>query len=258
MKNPNHAHSVKTHFHQLGFSLRALPSLPRQTGDEKKPRTDALFLWKKIKRWNRQILHGARNLPGHGTLGAGTARTTEARTRRKNRLVDQEHGIEKRGPSGRRGAGSGYFSFRMAELVPDGKVFAVDISQMLGIVRAKMASKKVTNRRTGSQHDQGHQIARRFDRLRAYCRRLPRVLSPRNGSVDFQRSSRKRPLDPHRIPTGGSKRSDQIASQNDAEASDRGNLTSRLCLEEDPRHPAPTAFHDFRKTGCRKRTFQVK
>ena len=34
----------------------------------------------------------------------------------------------------------------MAELVPDGKVFAVDISpQMLGIVRAKMASKKVTN-----------------------------------------------------------------------------------------------------------------
>jgi ubiquinone/menaquinone biosynthesis C-methylase UbiE len=37
------------------------------------------------------------------------------------------------------GAGSGYFSFRMAPMVPEGKVYAVDIStQMLGIVRAKM------------------------------------------------------------------------------------------------------------------------
>jgi ubiquinone/menaquinone biosynthesis C-methylase UbiE len=37
------------------------------------------------------------------------------------------------------GAGSGYFSFRMAPMVPEGKVYAVDISkQMIGIVRAKM------------------------------------------------------------------------------------------------------------------------
>ncbi len=44
------------------------------------------------------------------------------------------------------GAGSGYFSFRMAKLVPEGKVFAVDISpQMVGMVRAKMAQLKVTN-----------------------------------------------------------------------------------------------------------------
>ena len=44
------------------------------------------------------------------------------------------------------GAGSGYFSFRMAKLVPQGKVFAVDISpQMIGIVRSKMAKEKVTN-----------------------------------------------------------------------------------------------------------------
>ena len=41
------------------------------------------------------------------------------------------------------GAGSGYFSFRMAKLVPQGKVFAVDISpQMVGMVRAKMAQLK--------------------------------------------------------------------------------------------------------------------
>ena len=44
------------------------------------------------------------------------------------------------------GAGSGYFSFRMAKLVPQGKVFAVDISpQMVGMVRAKMAQLKITN-----------------------------------------------------------------------------------------------------------------
>mgnify|MGYP001242937512 FL=1 len=44
------------------------------------------------------------------------------------------------------GAGSGYFSFRMSDLVPDGKVFAVDISpQMLGIIRARIKEKKVSN-----------------------------------------------------------------------------------------------------------------
>ena len=44
------------------------------------------------------------------------------------------------------GAGSGYFSFRIAKLVPQGKVFAVDISpQMIGIVRSKMAKEKITN-----------------------------------------------------------------------------------------------------------------
>ena len=44
------------------------------------------------------------------------------------------------------GAGSGYFSFRMSDLVPSGKVFAVDISpKMLGIIRAKIKEQKVTN-----------------------------------------------------------------------------------------------------------------
>ena len=44
------------------------------------------------------------------------------------------------------GAGSGYFSFRMSDLVPSGKVFAVDISpQMLGIIRAKIKEQKVKN-----------------------------------------------------------------------------------------------------------------
>lgn len=44
------------------------------------------------------------------------------------------------------GAGSGYFSFRMARLLPKGKVYAVDISpQMIGIVRSKMAKENVKN-----------------------------------------------------------------------------------------------------------------
>ena len=44
------------------------------------------------------------------------------------------------------GAGSGYFSFRMADLLPSGKVFAVDISpQMLGIIRARIKEKAVGN-----------------------------------------------------------------------------------------------------------------
>lgn len=44
------------------------------------------------------------------------------------------------------GAGSGYFSFRIAPLIPQGKLFAVDISpQMLAIIRAKMKNSKVNN-----------------------------------------------------------------------------------------------------------------
>ncbi len=44
------------------------------------------------------------------------------------------------------GAGSGYFSFRIAKLVPEGKVLAVDIQQeMLDIVEATKAKEDVTN-----------------------------------------------------------------------------------------------------------------
>ena len=44
------------------------------------------------------------------------------------------------------GAGSGYFSFRMAPLVPKGQVFAVDISpKMLGIVRSKIRQNMISN-----------------------------------------------------------------------------------------------------------------
>src|SRR5210317_358430 len=44
------------------------------------------------------------------------------------------------------GAGSGYFSFRIARLVPEGKVLAVDIQpEMLQLIKAQMAEDGVSN-----------------------------------------------------------------------------------------------------------------
>lgn len=44
------------------------------------------------------------------------------------------------------GAGSGYYSFRMAQKVPEGKVFAVDIQpEMLEIMRQKIQKEKIGN-----------------------------------------------------------------------------------------------------------------
>jgi SAM-dependent methyltransferase len=44
------------------------------------------------------------------------------------------------------GAGTGYFSFRMAQNVPNGKVLAVDIQpEMLGFIRQGMKVRQVTN-----------------------------------------------------------------------------------------------------------------
>lgn len=54
------------------------------------------------------------------------------------------------------GAGTGYFSFPIAQRVPEGKVFAVDIQQeMLDLVEAKMAAEQVSNIETvlGSESD---------------------------------------------------------------------------------------------------------
>ena len=57
------------------------------------------------------------------------------------------------------GAGSGYFSFRIAKLVPQGKVFAVDISpQMIGIVRSKMAERKNCKCHSHSKHYKANKV----------------------------------------------------------------------------------------------------
>ncbi|WPP52755.1 class I SAM-dependent methyltransferase [Catalinimonas niigatensis] len=44
------------------------------------------------------------------------------------------------------GAGTGYFTFRISELLPQGRVLAVDIQpEMLDMIRAKMNSDRITN-----------------------------------------------------------------------------------------------------------------
>jgi len=81
-----------------------------------------------------------------GHLGAGWLERPKREKEERTDLLIQNMGLKKGDQVADVGAGSGYFSFRMAELVPEGKVLAVDISpQMLGIVRAKIASKKVNN-----------------------------------------------------------------------------------------------------------------
>jgi ubiquinone/menaquinone biosynthesis C-methylase UbiE len=56
------------------------------------------------------------------------------------------------------GAGTGYFTFPMAERVPDGRVLAVDIQQeMLDMITARMAAEGVSNIRPvlGTERDPG-------------------------------------------------------------------------------------------------------
>mgnify|MGYP001177158776 FL=1 len=81
-----------------------------------------------------------------GHLGAGWLERPKREKEERTDLLIKNMKLKKGDQVADVGAGSGYFSFRMAELVPEGKVFAVDISpQMLGIVRAKIGSQKVTN-----------------------------------------------------------------------------------------------------------------
>ena len=81
-----------------------------------------------------------------GHLGAGWLERPKREKEERTDLLINNLGLRKGDQVADVGAGSGYFSFRMAELVPEGKIFAVDISpQMLGIVRARIASKKVAN-----------------------------------------------------------------------------------------------------------------
>ena len=66
---------------------------------------------------------------------------TQKRTGRRTDLLIKGMNLKSTDLVADIGAGSGYFSFRMAPIVSSGKVFAVDISpQMLGIVRSKIKS----------------------------------------------------------------------------------------------------------------------
>ncbi len=81
-----------------------------------------------------------------GHLGAGWLERPERERQERTDLLIENLRLQPTDHVADLGAGSGYFSFRIAPLVPKGKVFAVDISpEMLGIIRAKMSKLRVEN-----------------------------------------------------------------------------------------------------------------
>lgn len=93
-----------------------------------------------------------------GHLGAAwLERPTREREERTDKLVNYLP-LEADSVVADIGAGTGYFSFRIAERVPDGKVLAVDIQQeMLDLVESRKAALRVDNVETvlGSERDPG-------------------------------------------------------------------------------------------------------
>ena len=132
----------------ISLVLAVAPFLPSQgkTETKKKPEPSLYSYGKKSRDGIGKFYMGREISQVMGHLGAGWLERPKREQEERTDLLIKNMGLKKGDQVADVGAGSGYFSFRMAELVPDGKVFAVDISpQMLGIVRAKMASKKVTN-----------------------------------------------------------------------------------------------------------------
>ncbi len=81
-----------------------------------------------------------------GHLGAGWLERPKREKEERTDLLVNNLGLKPTDVVADIGAGSGYFSFRMAKLVPEGKVHAVDISkEMLAIIRARMVKMKVDN-----------------------------------------------------------------------------------------------------------------
>ena len=81
-----------------------------------------------------------------GHLGAGWLERSGREKQERTDLLVNNLGLKSTDVVADIGAGSGYFSFRMAKLVPEGKVHAVDISkEMLAIIRARMVKRKVDN-----------------------------------------------------------------------------------------------------------------
>ena len=132
----------------ISLVLAVAPTLPSQGKPEtkKSPEPTPYSYGKKSRDGIGKFYMGREISQVMGHLGAGWLERPKREQEERTDLLIKNMGLKKGDQVADVGAGSGYFSFRMAELVPDGKVFAVDISpQMLGIVRAKMASKKVTN-----------------------------------------------------------------------------------------------------------------
>lgn len=91
-----------------------------------------------------------------GHLGAGwLERPEREREERTDRLIDNLP-LEPDSVVADIGAGTGYFSFRIAERVPQGRVIAVDIQpEMLEMVRSRMTREAVANIETvlGTERD---------------------------------------------------------------------------------------------------------
>ena len=136
----------KPAFFSLFFAFASLlPSLGKPEA-KKKPDSSPYSYAKRSRDGIGKFYMGREISQVMGHLGAGWLERPKREKEERTDLLIKNMKLKKGDQVADVGAGSGYFSFRMAELVPEGKVFAVDISpQMLGIVRAKTASKKVTN-----------------------------------------------------------------------------------------------------------------
>ena len=129
----------------LLFTSSLLPSQGK-TELEKKPDTSPYSYAKRSRDGIGKFYMGREISQVMGHLGAGWLERPKREKEERTDLLIQNMKLKKGDHVADVGAGSGYFSFRMAELVPEGKVFAVDISpQQLGIVRARNATKKVKN-----------------------------------------------------------------------------------------------------------------
>ena len=77
-----------------------------------------------------------------GHLGAGWLERPKREQEERTDLLIKNMQLGKAEHVADIGAGSGYFSFRISPLIPEGRLYAVDISpQMLGIMRAKKHKK---------------------------------------------------------------------------------------------------------------------
>jgi ubiquinone/menaquinone biosynthesis C-methylase UbiE len=81
-----------------------------------------------------------------GHLGAGWLERSEREREERTDLLVKNLELKPKEIVADIGAGSGYFTFRMAKLVPEGKAYAVDISkEMLAIVKGRIGKFKTEN-----------------------------------------------------------------------------------------------------------------
>ena len=81
-----------------------------------------------------------------GHLGAGWLERPEREREERTDLLVKNMELKPTDVVADIGAGSGYFTFRMAKEVTKGKAYAVDIStEMLSIVKARIGKRKVKN-----------------------------------------------------------------------------------------------------------------